>query len=146
MVHLLRHAWAFGVRMHAQGLGMSLTAKLVALGVLALALLAGAWKVYHAIDKAGYSRAQAEYQAAAELQRETNRGRARVAEEKQATQTVYRDRYITRIVKEIDHAAQDLDRCPVPAGAVRLLNDAAQCASEDRCPTGGAGDGVPAAR
>jgi type II secretory pathway pseudopilin PulG len=123
---------------------MSMTAKLVALGVIVLALLAGAWKVYHAIDKAGYTRAQAEYQAAAEAQRESNRGRTRVAEEKQAAQTIYRDRYITRTVKELDHAAQDLARCPVPAAAVRLLNDAARCAEQDRCPTGGAGDGVPA--
>lgn len=125
---------------------MSLTAKLVALGVLALALLAGAWKVYHAIDKAGYTRAQAEYQAAAELRRETNRGLARAAEEKQAVQTVYRDRYITRTVKELDHAAQDLNRCPVPLPAVRLFNDAARCADEDRPASCGAGDGMPAAR
>jgi nitrate/nitrite-specific signal transduction histidine kinase len=122
---------------------MSLTAKLVALGVLALALLAGAWKVYHAIDKAGYVRAQTEYQAAAELQRESNRGRARGAEEKQATQTVYRDRYITRIVKEIDHAAKDLDRCPLPPAVGRLLNDAARCADEDRPASCGVGDGLP---
>lgn len=122
---------------------MSLTAKLVALGVLVLALLAGAWKVYHAIDKAGYVRAQAEYQAAAELRRETNRGLARAAEEKQAVQTVYRDRYIYRTVKELDHAAQDLDRCPVPRPAVRMFNDAARCAYEDRCPTGGVSDGMP---
>lgn len=125
---------------------MSLTAKLVALGVLAFALLAGAWKVYHAIDKAGYVRAQTEYQAAAEFQRESNRGRARAAEEKQATQTVYRDRYITRIVKEIDRASQDLARCPVPPAAVRLLNDAAKCAGEDRPPSCGVDDSVPDAR
>lgn len=125
---------------------MSLTAKLVALGVLALALLAGAWKVYHAIDKAGYTRAQAEYQAAAELRRETNRGLARAAEEKQAVQTVYRDRYITRTVKELDHAAQDLARCRVPVPAVRMFNDAARCADEDRPASCGVGDGVPKAR
>jgi len=125
---------------------MSLAAKLVALGVLALALLAGAWKVHHAIDKGGYDRAQAEYQAAAEFQRESNRGRARQAEEKQAVQTIYRDRYITRKGKEIDHAAKDLARCPVPASVGRLLNDAARCASEDRPASCGAGDGLPAAR
>jgi nitrogen fixation protein FixH len=125
---------------------MSLTAKLVAAGLIALALLAGAWKVYRAIDKAGYVRAQAEYQAAAEFQRESNRGRARAVEEKQAVQTVYRDRYIYRTTKEIDHAAQDLARCPVPAAAVRLLNDAARCAEQDRPASCGPGDGVPAAR
>jgi hypothetical protein len=125
---------------------MSLTAKLVALGVLVLALLAGAWKVHHAIDKGGYDRAQAEYQAAAELRRESNRGRSRATEEKQAVQTVYRDRYITLKSKEIDHAAQDLARCPVPPAVGRLLNDAATCAEQDRCPTSGAGDGLPAAK
>lgn len=122
---------------------MSLTAKLVALGLLVLALVAGAWKVHHAIDKAGYTRAQAEYQAAAEMQRESNRGNARQAEEKQATQTVYRDRYIIRIVKEIDHAAQSLASCPVPPAVGRLLNDAARCADEDRPASCGAGDGLP---
>lgn len=122
---------------------MSLTAKLVALGVILLALVAGAWKAYHAIDKAGYVRAQAEYQAAAELQRESNRGRARGAEEKQATQTVYRDRYITLKSKEIDHAAQSLASCPLPPAVGRLLNDASRCADEDRPASCGAGDGLP---
>jgi hypothetical protein len=122
---------------------MSLTAKLVAAGLIALALIAGFWKLWHTADKAGYVRAQAEYQAAAELQRESNRGRARGAEEKQAVQTVYRDRYITRIVKEIDHAAQSLASCPLPPAVGRLLNDAARCADEDRPASCGAGDGLP---
>lgn len=123
---------------------MSLTAKLVALGLVVLALLAGGWKFWHSAGRAGYTRAQAEYQAAAEFQRESNRGRARQAEEKQATQTVYRDRYIYRTTKELDHASQDLDRCPVPPVAMRLLNDAARCAEQDRPASCGAGDGVPA--
>lgn len=41
---------------------MSLTTKPVAFGAILLALVAGAWKVYHAIDKAGYVRAQASAQ------------------------------------------------------------------------------------
>jgi len=125
---------------------VSLTAKLIALGVLALALAAGFWKLWHSADRAGYQRSQAEYQAAAELQREGNRGRVYEAEKKEAAQTVYRDRYITRIVKEIDHAAQDLASCPVPPAVGRLLNDAAQCAREDRPAACGAGDGLPKAR
>lgn len=125
---------------------MSLTAKLTALGLILLVLVAGVWKLWHNADRAGYARSQAEYQAAAELQRETNRGRARQAEEKQAVQTVYRDRFIIRTVKEIDHAAQDLARCPVPVAAVRLFNAAARCASEDRPASCGAGDGVPTPR
>jgi nitrogen fixation protein FixH len=120
--------------------------KMIGIAALAVALAAGAWRLWHAIDQAGYTRAQTEYQAAAEFQRESNRGRSRQAEEKQATQTVYRDRYIYRATKELDHASQDLASHPLPAAAIRLLNDAAGCADEDRCPTGGAGDGVPAAR
>lgn len=106
------------------------------LAVACAALLAGAvfW-VQHLerqADAAGYARSQAEYAAAAELQRESNRGRAHLVEVKEAAQTVYRDRYITRIVKEIEYVTQDLAACPVPPAAVRLLNDAAKCASEDR--------------
>ncbi|VTU35518.1 hypothetical protein [Variovorax sp. RA8] len=57
---------------------MSLTAKLMAVALVLLALAAGAWKILHDADRAGYARAQAEYQARAELQREANRGRAGV--------------------------------------------------------------------
>lgn len=122
---------------------MSLTAKLVALGLVLLALAAGAWKILHDADRAGYARAQAEYQARAELQREANRGRAGDAERKQAAQTITRTRYITRIVKEIDREATSLASCPLPAAVGRLLNDAARCASEDRPSSCGAGDGLP---
>lgn len=95
-------------------------------------------------DAAGYARSQAEYAAAAELQRETNRARANGAEVKQATQTVYRDRYITKSVKEIQYVTRELASCPVPPAAVRLLNDAAKCASEDRPTSCGADSGVRA--
>lgn len=116
------------------------------LAVACAALLAGAvfW-VQHLerqADAAGYARSQAEYAAAAELQRESNRGRAHQAEVKEAAQTVYRDRYITRTVKEIEYVTQDLAACPVPPAAVRLLNDAAKCASEDRPASCGADGGV----
>jgi len=122
---------------------MSLTAKLVALGLVLLALAAGAWKILHDADRAGYARAQAEYQARAELQREANRGRAGDAERKQAAQTITHTRYITRIVKEIDREATSLASCPLPPAVGRLLNDAAACAREDRPASCGAGDGLP---
>lgn len=93
-------------------------------------------------DAAGYARSQGEYAAAAELQRESNRGRAHGAEVKEATQTVYRTRYITRTVKEIERVTSDLASCPVPPAAVQLLNDAAKCASEDRSAACGADGGV----
>jgi hypothetical protein len=122
---------------------VSLSAKLIALGVVLIAIAAGVWKILHDADRAGYARAQAEYQARAELQREANRGRAGDVERKQAAQTITRTRYITRIVKELDHAAQDLASCPVPPAVGRLLNDAATCASQDRPASCGAGDGLP---
>lgn len=121
---------------------VSLAAKLAALGLIVLALAAGAWKILHDADRAGYARAQAEYQARAELQREANRGRAGDAERKQAAQTITRTRYITRIVKELDHAAQDLASCPLPSAVGRLLNDAAACALSDRSSACEPSDGV----
>ncbi|MET3915165.1 hypothetical protein ABID97_001947 [Variovorax sp. OAS795] len=111
---------------------MSLTAKLVAVGLVVLALIAGFWKLWHTADRAGYDRSQAEYQARAELQRESNRGRARVAEEKHAAQTVYRDRFITKTVKEIRDVPSSGTGCLVAPRVVRLLNGAAACAREDR--------------
>lgn len=104
--------------------------------VLVAALLAAAFfyvrHLEREADAAGYARSQAEYAAAAELQRESNRGRAHQAEVKEAAQTVYRDRYITKTVKEIQYVTREMASCPVSPAAVRLLNDAAKCASEDR--------------
>ncbi len=108
------------------------------------AIVATGWRIHHNIDQAGYDRAQAEYQAAAELQREANRGRSREAEQKQALQTVYRDRFITNTVKEIQYVTQNLAACVLSPGAVGMLNDAARCAGEDRPAACGAGDGLPA--
>lgn len=125
---------------------MSMTAKLVVLGAVALALMAGVWKLWSSADRAGYSRAQAEYQAAAELQRESNRGRAYQAEERQATRAVSRERYITQKTEEVNRATQSLSAVPVPDDARRLLNAAAQCAREDGPASCSAGDGVPDAR
>lgn len=65
-------------------------------------------------------------------QADDNRERAAEVVERVTVQTVYRDRFITNTIKEIEHAAQPLAVCPVPADAVRLLNDAARCAREDR--------------
>ncbi len=113
--------------------------------LLAAALLAASLALRHALhsaDARGYARAQAEYQAAAEAQREANRGSARKAEQGDAVRTVYRDRVITQTLKEIRYETASLSACPVPAGAVRLLNAAAQCAGEDRSPACEPGDPV----
>ncbi|WP_295539311.1 hypothetical protein [uncultured Pseudacidovorax sp.] len=101
-------------------------------------------------DTAAARQALADYRLAseqqAELQREANRGRATGAEVRYVTQTVYRDRTITKIVKELPNAAAPLAACPVPADAVRLLNAAAACAREDRPAACQPDDGVPGTR
>jgi len=100
---------------------------------LAAALL---WGGVERVRGSNARQALAEYKLAsqqqAERQREARTQTARDAETKHVTQTVYRDRYITRVVKEIDREAAPLAGCPVPLGAVRVLNDAARCAREDR--------------
>lgn len=85
-----------------------------------------------AADAAGYARSQADYAAAAVLQRESNRGSAHQAAVKEAAQAVYRDRYITRTVNEIEYVTRDLAACPVLPVDVRLLNDAAKFPSGNR--------------
>ena len=123
---------------------MSITAKLVILGALMLAVLAGAWKLWHSIDQRGYQRAQAEHQARAELQRETNRGNSRQAEEREAARTITITRYITRATKEVRNATQSLDACPIAPEPRRMLNDAARCTDENRPASCSAGDSLPA--
>lgn len=117
---------------------MSLTSKLVALGLIALALAAGVWKLWHTADKAGYERSQREYQAAAEKQREANRFTAHAAEKKESARVVYRDRVITKTITEVRDASAPLASCPLPADTIRLLNDAAQRARENRSTPGSA--------
>lgn len=72
-------------------------------------------------------------EAMADLQREANRSRSRDVERSQAERAVFRDRFITETIVEIRHAAAPLAACPVPDAAVRLLNDAANCAAHDVC-------------
>lgn len=115
---------------------MSLTSKLVALGLLVLAITAGVWKIWHTADKAGYERSQAEYSAAAEKQREANRTTAQKAEKKESARVVYRDRIITKTITEVRNAAAPLAACPLPAGARLMLNDAAKHARENRSTAG----------
>ncbi|RCW73794.1 hypothetical protein [Pseudorhodoferax soli] len=118
---------------------------IAALGIAAL-VLAGLL-LHQRTQTAQARQALAEYQLAGErateLQRESNRGRAATVEERVVVQTVYRDRFITKTVKEIERVTQPMAACPVPADAVRLLNDAARCAREDRPAACGADDAVP---
>lgn len=101
-------------------------------------------------DTADARQALADYRLAseqqAERQRQANRGLATGAELRYVTQTVYRDRIITKTLKELPDAAAPLAACPVPADAVRLLNAAAACAREDRPAACQPDDGMPGAR
>lgn len=114
-----------------------------------LAAMAGShWYAY----SSGADKVQARFDAhvvaaekAAAAQRETNRTRAVEVEERIVTQTVYRDRFITKTVKEIEYVAQPLAACPVPAELGRLLNSVARCAREDRSASCGADGSVPGA-
>ena len=117
---------------------------LAALGVAAL-VLAGLL-LHQRAQTAQARHALSDYQLASErateLQREGNRGRAAEVEQRVGAQTVYRDRFITKTVKEIERVTEPMAACPVPSGAVRLLNDAARCAREDRPAACGADDAV----
>ena len=90
----------------------------------------------------GYDRAQAEYTANAEKQRTTNQDTARAVEVRYVDREVVRLEYITKIEKELQHETQNLAACTVTDGAVRLLNDARDCASQDRPTPCGAGEQV----
>lgn len=108
---------------------------------LALALAGYFWWVYR-IEQQALTEERARVEHQAELQRTANRSRSSEAEQRQAGQTVYRDRFLTKTIVEVRHATQNLAACPVSDDAVRMLNDAAKCASEDRPASCAAGDAV----
>lgn len=116
------------------------------IGLAGLAVVLGGLLLHQRAQTAQARTELADYklasERAAELQRETNRGAAREAEVQYVERTVYRDKFITKIETEIRHVAAPLASCPLPDGLVRMLNDAAACAAEDRPATCGAGDGM----
>jgi hypothetical protein len=113
-----------------------------AAAVLALSVLALWQRGEIAQARQALSDHQLASERATELQRESNRGRAAEVEQRVVVQTVYRDRFITKTVKEIERVTEPMASCFVPPAAVRLLNDAARCAREDRPAACGADDGV----
>lgn len=120
---------------------MSLTTKLIAAGLILLALLAG-WNrltAYH--ERIGYDRRAAEDKAAADAQTERNRELQRAAERRYTVVVQQHVTYFTRAAKEINDAAAPLSACPVPDDLRRLLNDAASCARGDPSAACG-GDGT----
>ena len=122
---------------------VSLYAKLALCAALVVIAAAGVWKFWHAADKAGYERRQREDEAAAEFQREANRGRSRAAEQGESLQTQIRTVYITKTVERVRNVTEPLASCPVPDAAVRMLNDAARCARQGRSPACTPDDAVP---
>lgn len=132
--------------LHALFLVAGMVTRLVAIGLVVLALLAGVWKLWHTADKAGYARAQQEYRTAAEQQREQNRETAGAAEKKESVRVAYRDRYIVTTVKEIRDAVSPLASCELPGSVVGLLNDASKCANQDGQAACSADDGMQDAK
>ena len=121
---------------------MSLAARIVILLAIVGAIVAGWWRITVHYEQRGYDRAQAEYAQQAEAQRERNRELQRAAETRYTVQAGIREEFIVATVKEIRHVTQNLAACPVDPAAVRMLNDAATCAREDRPASCGAGEPV----
>lgn len=123
--------------------------RIVGAAVLAAALAGTHWYAYRQGAQAVQVKFDAHVNAAdraAVRQADQNRDRATQVEERVVVQTVYRDRFITKTVKEIERVTEPLASCPVPPDAVRLLNDAASCAREDRPSACGVDDPVPSPR
>lgn len=94
-------------------------------------------------QKVGYDKRAGEDKAAMDAQTARNVDLQRASEKKYVVQAEVRDHYIVTTVTEIRDATTALASCPVGAGAVRLLNDAADCARGDSPTACGAGEPVP---
>lgn len=79
----------------------------------------------------------------AEVQRQANRSRSLAAEQAQAQREPARTVYITKTVERVRDATAPIASCPVPDAAVRMLNDAAQCARQGRSPACAPDNAVP---
>jgi Tfp pilus assembly protein PilE len=90
----------------------------------------------------GRQEVRAELAAAMKAQTERNRELQRAAEKQYTVQAGVRDRYIVKTITEVRHATESLAACPVPAAAVGLLNDAADCARGDSPSACGTGEPV----
>ena len=121
---------------------MSLTARALILTAIVAAVVAGWWRLTAFYENRGYERRAQEDAAAMRAQAERNRDLQRSAELRYTVQQGVRDRYIVKTIKEVRDATVPLAACPVPAPAVRLLNDAADCARGDSPSACGAGEPV----
>lgn len=126
-----------------------LVAELIGIAIVCAALIAGvAWFSHHERQigrdevTAKWNAEKLALQAQVQQQQDRNLELQRQAEKRYTVQAEVRDRYITRTVTEVRDATVSLAACPVGADAMRLLNDASHCASEDRPAACGAGDPV----
>lgn len=113
---------------------------LLGAAVAALVVGYGAW-VGHQRD-IGRDEVRAEMAAAAAAQAERNRELQRAAELRYTVTTAARDRFITKTIREVHHAAAPLAACPVPEPVRVRLNAAAACVRDPEAACG-VFDGVP---
>jgi hypothetical protein len=110
---------------------LSLTARLVAVGLLLLALSAAAWRAYYKIDQGGYNRAMGEVAAVQAKQADDNRALVRKAELRYTVKAETQTKVINQVVKEIEYVTQNLADCRLDPAAVVLLNRAASAVSAE---------------
>lgn len=110
--------------------------------LVAGAVVAGWWRLTAFYEGRGYTRAQAEARQVADDQAQRMRELQRAAEIRYTVAAEARDRFIVQTVKEVRRETAALDACPVGPAAVRVLNDAAACAREDRSAACGHGEPV----
>ncbi|PZQ77927.1 MAG: hypothetical protein DI563_01860 [Variovorax paradoxus] len=82
-----------------------------------------------------------EYQA--ETQRQANRSRSQSAEQAQAQREPARTVYITKTIERVRDATAPLASCALPDAAIRVLNDARECARQGRSPSCAPDHAVP---
>ena len=125
-------------------------ARWLLLAALAGALMLGAvaWKASYDEDLREEGRAECREagRVATEAQTARNRELQRAAEQRYVVQAATRDRFITRTITEVHHAAAPLATCPVPEPVRLRITAAAACARDDSGAACGAGAAVPDAR
>lgn len=105
---------------------IAIAGALIGLGVI------GWWRLTAYYDNRGYQRAWVEAAAALQAQQERNRELQRAAEKRYIVQAGVREEYFVETVKEIEYVTNNLASCELQPAAIKLLNAAAECASDDR--------------
>jgi hypothetical protein len=120
--------------------------------LLAALVVAVGWFVHHEREigraevQAKWDAERAALQAKVREQQDRNLELQRAAEKRYTVVAEVRDRFITKIVTEVRDATVNLAACRLSPDAVRLLDRAGRCASQDRPASCGAGLGVQSTR